>query len=87
MPELTDRSWRREAACGDDDDRSATLLATFPRPSDEEAAEAKRICSSCPVEEECLLFALSNGERYGVWGGTTPSEREDMRADIEELTE
>lgn len=87
MPELTDKSWRREAACGQDDDRSATLLATFPRPSEEEAQAAKRICDACPVEDECLIFALSNGERYGVWGGTTPGERDAMRADIEELTD
>lgn len=85
MPEVTDRSWRREAACSDPD-HSDTLLATFDNPSDEDIEAAKRVCSSCPVESECLLFALTNGERWGVWGGTTPEEREDMRADIEELS-
>jgi hypothetical protein len=32
-------------------------------------------CSWCPVLGECRGYALAAGERYGVWGGTTPAER------------
>ena len=39
--------------------------------------EAKAICKDCPLKEECLEFAIENGEHFGVWGGT--SERERMR--------
>ena len=28
-----------------------------------------------PIREECLSWALKNGERYGVWGGTTEQQR------------
>ena len=39
--------------------------------------EAKAICEGCPLIEECLEYAITNGENFGVWGGT--SERERMR--------
>lgn len=31
----------------------------------------------CPVIEECLEFAIQNGLRHGVFGGTTGKDRED----------
>ena len=40
---------------------------------------AKRICSQCPVQTECLSFALTNNERFGIWGGVTESERRPLR--------
>lgn len=36
---------------------------------------AKRICLDCPVQRECRTHALSLGERYGVWGGTSERDR------------
>lgn len=36
---------------------------------------AKEICAGCPVRQECLEYALKNGET-GVWGGTTEWHRE-----------
>lgn len=39
------------------------------------AEEAEAMCEPCHVKEECLIFALYNEERYGVWGGTTPRQR------------
>jgi WhiB family transcriptional regulator, redox-sensing transcriptional regulator len=40
---------------------------------------AKRICSQCVVRDECLEHALANGERFGVWGGTSERERRRIR--------
>jgi WhiB family redox-sensing transcriptional regulator len=37
---------------------------------------AKSLCGTCPVQPECRQHALSVGEPYGVWGGTTESERD-----------
>lgn len=39
------------------------------------AAEAKRICASCPVVEQCREHSISAREPYGVWGGLTEEER------------
>jgi len=70
-------NWRSAASC---------LLADpdlfFPissaGPAQRQIAQAKTICAGCPVRQECLEFALSQGLAYGIWGGTT--ERERMRA-------
>src|SRR5258705_414896 len=40
--------------------------------------EARAICGACPVREQCLDFALTNG-CIGVWGGTTERERSRLR--------
>lgn len=37
--------------------------------------EAKQICQSCEVKEPCLEAALTNDERFGVWGGLSERER------------
>ncbi|MBA3267743.1 MAG: WhiB family transcriptional regulator [Acidimicrobiia bacterium] len=65
--------WREEAAC-----RSADTAVFFPA-TDDEAAEAKAICATCPVREPCLMFALANREEQGVWGGLTETERRRAR--------
>ena len=41
--------------------------------------EAKAICSACEVRLECLEWAVTNEEKYGIWGGLTPQEREHLR--------
>ena len=46
--------------------------------SDEDAWRAKEICGACTVRDDCLAYALSHRERYGVWGGTTEKERIEM---------
>lgn len=47
----------------------------FPEP-DEPADEAKEICRRCLEREACLSWAIAANERYGVWGGLTPRERD-----------
>ena len=37
--------------------------------------DARAVCLSCPVREECLTHALNEKERFGMWGGLTPIER------------
>ena len=46
--------------------------------AEEDAWRAKEICGVCSVREMCLTFSLTNRERYGVWGGVTEKERQDM---------
>ncbi|HWL64850.1 MAG TPA: WhiB family transcriptional regulator [Actinomycetota bacterium] len=69
--------WRERAAClpfpavlffGLDDNESP-----IERRAREE--EAKSICSTCAVQGQCLEFAISAKEPYGIWGGLTEVER------------
>lgn len=36
---------------------------------------AKRICARCPVQPQCLEYALAVREEHGVWGGTSKRDR------------
>jgi len=36
---------------------------------------AKAICARCPARVECLEYALTTPEKYGVWGGMGEDER------------
>jgi WhiB family transcriptional regulator, redox-sensing transcriptional regulator len=69
----TGASWRSAAAC-----RSADPELFFPLSESgrslEQIAEAKVICTSCPVRRQCLQFALRT-RAHGIWGGLTELER------------
>lgn len=39
---------------------------------------AKAICATCPVIAQCAAHALSVREPYGIWGGLSEDEREDI---------
>ncbi len=41
--------------------------------------EAKEVCRGCVVQDDCLEFALSNGEKFGIWGGKSERERRRVR--------
>jgi WhiB family redox-sensing transcriptional regulator len=41
--------------------------------------EAKRVCRACPVQDQCLAWALDHGVTDGVWGGSTADERRAIR--------
>jgi len=41
--------------------------------------EAKEVCRGCVVRQDCLEFALRNGEKFGIWGGLSERERRRIR--------
>lgn len=41
--------------------------------------EAKETCRACVVREDCLEYALANGEKFGIWGGMSERERRRIR--------
>jgi WhiB family redox-sensing transcriptional regulator len=63
-------------------DRAACLTtdadAFFPEKGGSTRA-AKRVCRGCPVQAECLQYAIDNGERWGVWGGLSERERRRLK--------
>lgn len=38
-------------------------------------AEAAALCAVCPIRQQCLDYAIEQGEREGIWGGLTLTER------------
>src|SRR3712207_3201700 len=68
-----DDSWRLDALCAETDPE-----AFFPEKGGS-TREAKRVCSGCAVRAECLEFALTNDERFGIWGGLSERERRRVR--------
>jgi WhiB family redox-sensing transcriptional regulator len=41
--------------------------------------EAKEVCRGCVVREDCLDYAIANGEKFGIWGGMSERERRKVR--------
>ena len=54
-----------------------------PSRSNREAA-AKAICAQCPVLLECRTAALAAREPYGVWGGLSEHDREQILGPVRE---
>ena len=67
------RLWMLEARCLDADPE-----AFFPEKGGS-TREAKRICAICPVQQDCLTYALRNDERFGIWGGMSERERRRLK--------
>jgi WhiB family redox-sensing transcriptional regulator len=42
-------------------------------------AQARAICASCPVKQECFDYAVSDWRIQGIWGGTTDDQRAQIR--------
>ena len=67
------RSWQRKANCmGVDPDLFFPERGASTR-------EAKEVCRGCVVREDCLEYALANGEKFGIWGGMSERERRRIR--------
>ena len=71
--EMSEDGWRLDALCAETDPE-----AFFPEKGGS-TREAKRVCTGCAVRAECLEFALTNDERFGIWGGLSERERRRLR--------
>lgn len=79
VPVTESYEWQADAACRGMDS------AVFFHPSGERGAtrarraeQAKAICAGCPVLSRCRDHALASREPFGVWGGLTEEERDQM---------
>lgn len=36
---------------------------------------ATTVCASCPVQGECLEYAITHDIRHGIWGGMSDNDR------------
>lgn len=67
-----DTDWMKNSKCHPDDG-----ITWFPEVGHaRQVAEAKEFCQDCPVQKRCLEWVLNNEIMYGVWGGSSPKERE-----------
>lgn len=67
---VLDESWRRRAACRPGVLPAEARRVFFAARDDHEGqAAARRICSTCPVAEDCADYAVAAGMEAGVWGG------------------
>lgn len=70
--------WREQASCRDHTDNlffpvGETGAAVL------EIARAKAVCRDCPVGLDCLYYAVTTGQRFGIWGGLDEGERRQLR--------
>ncbi len=72
-PGVSDPDWQSKANClGVDPDLFFPERGASTR-------EAKAVCRGCVVREDCLEYALANGEKFGIWGGMSERERRRVR--------
>lgn len=70
-------NWMNQGAC-----RSEDRELFFPHDELRGVARtrqidaAKTVCNRCPVIDQCRAWALGSGQRYGIWGAMSQSERE-----------
>jgi WhiB family transcriptional regulator, redox-sensing transcriptional regulator len=72
LTEVREMTWADWAICGETDPEAYFVEkggSTLP---------AKRVCAGCPVQQECLDYALDHEEQHGVWGGLSARERRDI---------
>jgi hypothetical protein len=69
---IQDGSWQDNALC------SVVEPEIFDTNSRSEEFIAKKYCSACKVQSECLLLALNNNEEFLIFGGLNPAERKKM---------
>ena len=68
-----DRAWQDQANClGVDPDLFFPERGASTR-------EAEEVCRGCVVRNDCLEYALDNGEKFGIWGGLSERERRRLR--------
>ena len=65
----TELEWMLDAKC-----RGVDPSEFFP--SDGSGVDrAQRVCTGCPVQTDCLNYALDHRIEHGVWGGASERER------------
>ncbi|AXL92467.1 WhiB family transcriptional regulator [Streptomyces sp. CB09001] len=71
-------NWREHAACRTEDPDLFFPIGTTG-PAALQTEQAKAVCRTCPVREQCLRWALDTGQTIGVWGGTSELERRALK--------
>ena len=73
-----DDLWRDHARCRDTDPELFFPVGTTGYAL-LQIARAKEVCGQCPVQNDCLDYALETNQDSGIWGGTSEEERRNIR--------
>jgi len=75
-PLVENYAWQEKAKCrGENTELFFLPYNARGEEKTQRIMQAKAICNGCPVIQECLDFALSTEETYGIWGGKSEEER------------
>jgi WhiB family redox-sensing transcriptional regulator len=77
--DLRNTDWQINAECKKADPELFFPSGEKGKLTIEQIQQAKEFCVRCLVREQCLEYALGNGENDGVWGGKTKRERKQMK--------
>ena len=70
--------WRHAARCRDEDPELFFPIGNTG-PALLQIEDAKTVCRTCTVTEDCLTWALESGQDAGVWGGLSEDERRALK--------
>jgi WhiB family redox-sensing transcriptional regulator len=70
------QAWKKQGSCYGLGAHAGKIF--FPPPGSSHK-EAKAICGSCPVQAECLEYAMKHPAISGIWGGLNEKERKTLR--------
>lgn len=68
----SDRAWEQRAAC------LGASPDMFVLEKGKPAGPARAVCRTCPVAGQCFEYAVSIGEKRGVYAGTTERHRRNL---------
>jgi WhiB family transcriptional regulator, redox-sensing transcriptional regulator len=70
---MTLPTWMEDAPC-----LGTPTDAFFPNSDNHITPDAARLCRTCPHQPDCLNYAIDNGIWHGIWGGHSPTQRQDI---------
>jgi WhiB family redox-sensing transcriptional regulator len=74
-----DFGWQKDANCKGADTEMFFMEFEEAAINHIKLREARKVCFDCTAKKECLDFAVVNNINYGVWGGSTPAQRKEIR--------
>ena len=70
-------SWKKQARCKGEP--LSTFFIVGPLENEKQShadwSRINELCGKCPVQQECLDYAVNNHIRQGIWGGKTFTQR------------
>lgn len=76
---VAEEAWVQQANCQGVDTNLFFPERIETGGDDSDYAAAREVCRHCPVQSECLEYALRTRQIHGLWGGKSERERRRIR--------